>query len=197
MVQDARTCAERRCAKVRFQAGPLLFPRGWNLSEPVSRDYRGLVNRHFLWVATIAGFTLLGCAGPVTKGGAVKGESPLVAKLKSIGGEIRVDERGRIIEVNWAGVGVGDADLVLLKDQNELVTLFLSNTRVTDAGLDQLRELPNLRTLGLAQTQVSDAGLVALRQVKSLRKIYLFRARVTEAGVKEFQKAVPGCAVEY
>ncbi len=131
------------------------------------------------------------------KGGLVKGESQLVAKLKSVGGEIRVDERGRVIEVNWAGVGVGDADLILLKGQYEIVSLFLSNTRVTDAGLDHLRGLPNLRTLGLAQTQVSDAGLVVLREVKSLRKVYLFRARVTEAGVKDFQKAVPGCAVEY
>lgn len=145
----------------------------------------------------LAGWILLGCAGPSRQGGAVKGLSAQVSKLKSIGGEIRVDELGRVTEVNWAGVGVIDADLVLLKAQHELATLFLSNTRVTDAGLEHLAALPNLRVLGLAQTQVSDAGLVALRQFKNLRKVYLFRSRVTEAGVKDFQRAVPGCVVEY
>ena len=76
-------------------------------------------------------------------------EASITLTLRGIGGVVRIDEKGRVNEVNLARKGVRDEDLLLLKELPYLRMLSLAHTRITPSGLQHLRGLRQLRTLNL------------------------------------------------
>ena len=81
-----------------------------------------------------------------------KREASITLTLREIGGVVRIDEKGRVNEVNLARKGVRDEDLLLLKELPYLRMLSLAHTRITPSGLQHLRGLRQLRTLNLYKT---------------------------------------------
>ena len=118
----------------------------------------------------------------------------LGAKLKE---DIKLNQMGRVIEINLTDKAVTDEDLKVIAQYKHLQMLKLARTGVTDAGLSNLRPLQNLRAIWLARTGVSDAGLAHLAELKSLREVRLYPNRVTDSAVDELKAKLPGIRVIY
>lgn len=54
-----------------------------------------------------------------------------------------------------------------------------------------------LVNLNLCNTQISDDGLKHLSGLKNCESLWLRYAQVTEEGVKELQKALPDCEIQF
>ena len=68
---------------------------------------------------------------------------------------------------------------------DEVVSLYLSNTRLTDTGLKGLERFKNLTELELHATEVTDDGLKQLRGFHKLTLLSLSYTKVTDSGLKE------------
>ena len=86
--------------------------------------------------------------------------------------------------------GVTDAGLVHLEGLERLETLHVWDTAVTDAGLPFLGMLTSLRLLGLGNTAVTDAGLAHLRNLTNLRVLQLWGTDVRGPGLAQL-RALP------
>ncbi|MEK6237032.1 MAG: hypothetical protein N2C14_20175, partial [Planctomycetales bacterium] len=94
-----------------------------------------------------------------------------------------------------AATGFWDADLIHLRELNNLRSLNLSNTWVTDAGLIHLRGLKQLQGLNLNSADVSDVGLVHLHGLQQLQGLSLYGTEITKEGDAALRKALPKCQV--
>ena len=101
----------------------------------------------------------------------VSNAASAVAALKKLGARIKQDDQDNVVELN------------------------LSRSKITDAGLLHLKGLTSLQTLSLYRTQVTDAGLVHLTGLTSLKSLDLRGTKVTDAGVADLQKVVPNCKI--
>jgi hypothetical protein len=88
------------------------------------------------------------------------------------------------------GTSVGDAGLVHLRGLDNLVELFLDDTkRITDVGLPHLKGLIKLQELRLKRQRITDAGLVHLESLLALDKLRLgYDEGVTDAGLQSLAK---------
>jgi Leucine-rich repeat (LRR) protein len=116
--------------------------------------------------------------------------------IKKLGGKVRLDGEGNVVEVNLEGTQVTDDDLRFLKALMDLRKLDLEETRITDAGLVHLKVLTKLEELDLEETRITDAGLEHLRGLTNLRKLSLDDTRVTAKGVRVLQEALPNLKVD-
>jgi len=95
------------------------------------------------------------------------------------------------ITPTWVdGTSVGDAGLVHLRGLDNLVELFLDDTkRITDVGLPHLKGLIKLQELRLKRQRITDAGLVHLESLLALDKLRLgYDEGVTDAGLQSLAK---------
>ena len=132
-------------------------------------------------------------AGPVT----AQEESPpapkpesrsdVTGEIKKLGGRVRVDKNGSVVEVGFFGTKVSDAGLEHLKGLTNLRFLFLDETKVTDAGLEHLKGLTNLQGPWLAKTKVTDTGLEHLEGLTKLRLLKLYETEVTGHGLEHLK----------
>jgi hypothetical protein len=76
-----------------------------------------------------------------------------------------------------------------------VIAVCLSKTKITDAGLAQLNALTNIKSLELDATQVSDAGLVHLEGFSQLDYLDLSGTQVSDTGVRKLQQALPKVAI--
>ena len=136
----------------------------------------------------------IGCG---SSGGGRPSGSESVRELESLGANIKLDKKGRVIEINLTGKPVGNTDLEAIARQSHLQRLWLTNTRITDEGLPSLMPLKNLRVIGLARTGVTDAGFPFLANMKSLREVYLYPNKVTDSAVDDLKAKLPGVRVIY
>jgi len=119
----------------------------------------------------------------------------VIAAIKKLGGQVKVDNNKAVVEVRLGGRQVTDAGLEHLKGLTELQVLNLYVTSITDAGLEHLKGLTNLRSLDLYDTNVTDAGLEHLKGLTNLRYLGLRKTNVTDEGVKKLQQALPKCEI--
>ena len=113
-----------------------------------------------------------------------------VATLETLGVEIKRNEQGEVVTVNFDTPLVAfvnreattDTVLVHLKGLTNLQDLNLPS-QITDAGLVHLKGLTNLQDLNLMQTQITDAGLVHLKQMTNLRELWLTSTQITDSGL--------------
>ena len=94
----------------------------------------------------------------------------VIAAIKKLGGQVKVDNNKAVVEVRLVGFEVADAGLEHLKGLTNLKTLYLNSTNVTDAGLKHLKGLTTLQTLYLHRTQVTDTGLEHLKGLTKLQR---------------------------
>ncbi len=98
-----------------------------------------------------------------------------------------------IVEVFLSQSKVTDGDLKALRHLPQLQRLYATETAIGDAGLENLSGLVELRELALDKTQVTDAGLANLRGLTRLES--LRETAVTDAGVNDLQKCLPNCKI--
>lgn len=148
-------------------------------------------------------------------------EDKAAAALAKIGGKLKRDDAGRIVEVDLGERPVTDADLVHLvglravrelslhqtritgaglvhlANLTTLNRVFLSDTAVDDKGVSQLVKLKSLKTLGLSGTRITDRGLEHLARLKALTSLFALGTKVTDAGVAKLGKALPDCDISH
>ena len=146
-------------------------------------------------------------------------EDKAAAALVKIGGKLKRDDAGRIVEVDLGEKPITDADLVHLvglravrelslhqtritgaglvhlKNLTTLNRVFFSDTAVDDQGVSQLEKLKSLKTLGLSGTRITDGGLEHLGGLKALTSLFALGTKVTDAGVAKLKKALPDCDI--
>jgi len=100
-------------------------------------------------------------------------QADVIAEIKKLGGKVRFNESGELVEVNF------------------------NRTQITDAGLEHLnlKGLTSLTYLGLNHTQITDEGLEHLIGLTSLDRLYLSDTQITDAGLAELKAALPKCTV--
>lgn len=147
-----------------------------------------------LMAAVVLASAIMGCTKPATSSSAdvVKVDPPkgdpkvtptptaateddAVKFVEKMGGKVKRDEAkpGKpVVEVDFIGKEIKDADLAQLAPLQELTALNLGNSKTTDAGLKALTVLKKLETLRLGQEN-----------------------KVTEAGEKEFNQVLPKCGI--
>lgn len=96
----------------------------------------------------------------------------------------------QLLWLDLSETAITDNALPLIARFKNLTRLRLDNTRVTDAGIVHLKALPGLRSLNLYGTKVSDKGLQALHACKNLEAVYLWQTQVTAPGVAALQDAL-------
>lgn len=150
----------------------------------------------FLVLALFLG--IAGC-GFLGNGGSSGSENtgPIESLGAKIEEDIKLDKKGRVIEINLTDKPVVNEDLKVIAQYKHLQMLKLARTGVTDAGLPSLIPLQNLRIIWLARTGVTDAGLPHLAQLKSLREVRLYPNKVTDSAVDELKAKLPGIRVIY
>lgn len=94
-------------------------------------------------------------------------ETRALKAIERLGARIQRDAgpNGQIVDLDFRGTAVKDADLKDVRELTNLRRLYLGNTQITDEGLKQLHGLKNLEMLGLAGVKVSPAAVTALRAV--------------------------------
>src|SRR5262249_29667324 len=140
------------------------------------------VGRRTLFLS-LAAFLLAGCQGQTE-------QEQAVAKIKKLGGTVRVDRDKTGNEwamVELGGQAVSREGLAFLKRLPQLRSLTLSNMRVAEAGLDHLARLPKLRTLRLDNVEDADAALAQLHHFAQLRYLYLGNSQVSDAGLEHLR----------
>jgi Leucine-rich repeat (LRR) protein len=116
-------------------------------------------------------------------GSQVGSKSAAVAALEKLGAMLDYGAGDRLIEVDFDGKPVTDADLELLAGLTDLKILNLSGTRITDEGLSRLAPLAKLKFLYLFRTEVTDAGLARLKELPRLEVLCLDQTLITDAGI--------------
>jgi len=146
-------------------------------------------------------------------------EDKAAAALAGIGGKLKRDDAGRIVEVDLGEKPITDADLVHLvglravrelslhqtritgaglvhlAKLTTLNRLFLSDAAVDDQGVSHLGKLKSLKTLGLSGTRITDAGLEHLNGLKALTSLFALGTKVTDVGVAKLKRALPDCDI--
>jgi serine/threonine protein kinase len=119
----------------------------------------------------------------------------------SIGGTIKISERGSEMEINAEGALPSEAfeltvvnlggnpkvtstGLAVFKDSRNLRRLDLANTKVSDTGLAYLKDCKLVESLRLSGTQVSDAGLAHFKDSKKLTELSLDGTAVTDVSLE-------------
>ncbi len=109
---------------------------------------------------------------PLTPVAAEK-ETQAVQTIRRLGGRFvrDADPKGQIVDVDFRG------------------------TKVTDADLKEIAQLTNLQRLYLGRTAVTDAGLKELKGLKNLVFLGLLGIKASETVLKELQEALPRCQI--
>jgi uncharacterized membrane protein len=85
-----------------------------------------------------------------------------------------------IIELNLAGMPIGDEAINDILTLNNLERLSLNNTKITDKTLERLVKLEKLTVLRLAGTAVTVNGMRLLTKSKSIKEVYGWNTKTSE-----------------
>jgi hypothetical protein len=132
------------------------------------------------------------------------------AWILKLGGQVRRDTSGNVVEVNLRGRWVGKTEILDLLQYKQLVRLNLSHTRIadsdllylrpaaqiqdlnlsysehiTDIGMSIIKDWTHLRRLDVSGTQVADATLVLLSRLTEMESLDVAGSEVTDDGVQE------------
>ena len=133
-------------------------------------------------------FGMLGCSGA----------SGTVAAIEKLGGKVAVDDSRPdrpVVQVDFSGTQVTDADLHVLEGLDRLQYLDLSSTKVTDAGLVKIKGLKSLHTLSLMFTPVTERGLDELSGLPNLRVLLLSNENLSRKGFERLMRTMPNVEI--
>jgi hypothetical protein len=100
-------------------------------------------------------------------------DAEAIAALEEKGAALKRDGAGRVIEVDFRGAEIVDADLEPLAKFPALRSVLLTGTGVTDEGLKTLGQIETLQNLDLRETTIGNAGLEHLAGLSRLRALRL------------------------
>ncbi|WP_197494117.1 c-type cytochrome domain-containing protein [Lewinella sp. 4G2] len=101
----------------------------------------------------------------------------------------------QVVYLSLDRMPVTDADLLPLRQFQNLNRLRLNGTQVTGSTVEQLKELQHLESLNLYGTQVKDDIFTHLADYPKLKRVYLWQTGVSPAAVEAFTAAHPSIAV--
>jgi hypothetical protein len=132
------------------------------------------------------------------------------AWISKLGGQVRRDSSGDIVEINLRGRWVSAAEILDLLQYKKLVRLNLSHTRIadpdllylrpatqiedlnvaysehiTDIGMSVIKEWKNLKRLDVSGTQTADGALALLGRLPRLESLDVAGSEVTDDGIQE------------
>lgn len=134
-------------------------------------------------------------------------EDRAIAAFTRKGGNIVVDDDGKVIsvyfsdtvfsaaelmhfaafpklrELNLSTCKVDDAIWPHLRGMSDLESLQLWGAAITDKEMENLRHFPKLKSLDIRATPIGDSGLAHVAQLKSLETLELLGTRITGAGL--------------
>ena len=94
------------------------------------------------------------------------------AWILKLGGQVRRDSSGDIVEVNLRGRWVGATEILDLLRYKKLVRLNLSHTRIADPALLYLRPATQIEDLNLAYSEhITDIGMSVIKDWKNLKRL--------------------------
>ncbi len=154
-----------------------------------------------VWFAVVSAIFVLtgGCSLPP--------EQQAVEAVESVGGRVKLDADGQVVEVDVSRTPADDELLSLLSALPRLTLINCSETRIKGDGLASLNNLKQLKslylvgcdvndrggrnpesrvtleTLHVGRTQLTDEGLSGLRHLTKLRTLSLGHTAVTDAGL--------------
>ncbi len=110
----------------------------------------------------------------------------ILAAIEKAGGKANYSWIDGGFDIYFAGSGLQDDGLKLLKDVAFVRYLDLTGTQVTDAGLAQLQGRKKLYSLKLGPL-ITDAGLAHVKTMPDLGGLGLQETRVTDAGLVQLE----------
>lgn len=96
----------------------------------------------------------------------------------------------QIIWLDLSDTKITDKGLQHVAKLKNLTRLHLDNTAISDRGLSYLKNLEHLLYLNLYRTSISDKGLESLSGIKNLKALYLWQTQVTPQGVALVKQAI-------
>jgi hypothetical protein len=104
------------------------------------------------------------------------------AWILQLGGQVRRDPSGTIIEINLRGRWVSTAQILDLLQYKKLTRLNLSHTRIADSDLLYLRPAAQIEDLNLAYSEhITDIGMSAIKDWKGLRRLDVSGTQAADA----------------
>lgn len=104
------------------------------------------------------------------------------------------DIKSQLVELNLAGMPIGDNEAKMLSDFKNLEVLNLNNTMISDKGLQNLVSLQNLTKLSIAGTKVTADGLRNFSKLNSLQEVYVWNTLAKEEEVSKLKTQFPNIA---
>lgn len=108
---------------------------------------------------------------------------------------IQVDEllplKDQIVYLNLSNLKLGDEDLEVIGQFENMVRLNIHSNPITDDGISFLGRLENLEVLNLYGTKIGDNGLERLELLQKLSRIYLWNTQVTPEKVGNLKAKHP------
>lgn len=96
-----------------------------------------------------------------------------------------------IIDLNLAGMPIGDEVINDILKFSNLERLNLNNTKITDKSLERLNKLDQLKTLKIIGTSVTQTGLTSLAKSQSIKEVYLWNTKLITSELSALQKSNP------
>ncbi len=90
---------------------------------------------------------------------------------------------------------IGDADVDLILQIDELRDLVLTGTAITDQGVQELVDLQNLNNLTLSYTEITDKSVSALASLDAARSIDVVGTKLSKEGVRKLEIRLANCEV--
>jgi Leucine-rich repeat (LRR) protein len=102
--------------------------------------------------------------------------------ILQLGGQVRRDGSGNIVEINLRGQWVSTAQMVDLLQYKKLARLNLSHTRIADPDLQFLRPAEQIEDLNLAYSEhITDIGMNAIKEWKLLKRLDVSGTQAADA----------------
>ena len=106
------------------------------------------------------------------------------AWIAKLGGQVRRDATGNIVEVNLRGRWVSATEILQLLDYKKLARLNLSHTRIADPDLLYLRPAAQIEDLNLAYAEhITDIGLSVIKDWKALKRLDVSGTQAADATI--------------
>lgn len=97
-----------------------------------------------------------------------------------------------VIDLNLAGMPVGDEIINALLKLYNLERLNLNNTQVTDKSMEQLAKLEKLTAIKLAGTAITGKGMESLAKSKSIKEVYGWNTKTSDTEWADLKKRFNG-----
>lgn len=111
--------------------------------------------------------------------------------LENVSIEQLLPLKDQIVYLNLNNRNLGDKDLEVIGQFENMVRLNIHSNPITDEGLSFLAKLENLEVLNLYGTQIGDNGLERLELLQKLNRIYLWNTQVTPEKVENLKAKNP------